>query len=488
MWHGRHHYGYQAKIRRALIRAAVLARHGHTIIVPIEVPRQSGKTQAVVDTEEFLLTCHARYLGAPIATGIFAPQREQATTDFERLRTQFTDLAPLGLTTSVRAYDVDGKRAAIELPAKWNSKTIRLYQKNAKYLGEVYIFPISKTSRSESKSFGKIVIEEAQDVNDELMKNTVFPMGASTNAPRILIGTAGTRLCYFKSQLDTNPLALRITLAEVFADRRAVYDKTGNATHLLYEKFIENEIRDHGKDSDYIQRQYFCKWIIGTGNFMTADQWNALQAKGKFGDDGFIEGGLDPDATHYFGLDTAKRADRTWCFVVQEPKEPGAKARIVGILVLKSKQGINYEEQFETLQEWLGHVPNLRAGAIDSTSQGDFMPDLFERRTPYNLIRFTFSASSKDALYKNLENVVQQKTTEIPSETPRAPDGEMDPWLMMRKECLELEKQYRGRLMAVAHPEKDADGREGHDDAPDAWALAEWAMAETIRTSPRISF
>ena len=261
IWHERTHYAYQERIIRAILDGLDAAQHGETVEIPIEVPRQTGKTTAIVDVTEFLLASYRHYYGQPLAAGIFAPQREQATTDFDRLKMQYAEMAPLGFTTRA---NVEGDT---KFPEKWNSKTIRLFNEGI-FCGEVYIFPISKTSNPESKTLGLIIIEEAQQVDDGKMQKAVFPMGASTNAPRILVGTAGTRLCYFKKQLDTNPRAIRITLEEVFRDRRAVYEQTGDERHLRYEQFVKHEIEENGWDSDYIKTQYRNVWVIGTGQFV----------------------------------------------------------------------------------------------------------------------------------------------------------------------------------------------------------------------------
>ena len=270
IWHNKRHYAYQEKIAYAILDAVIRSRKGETIEVVIQLPRQSGKTTAVVDVVEFLLASYLRYFGEPLSVGIFAPQNEQATTDFDRLKTQYAEIKPLGFTTKLEAEKGD-----IKFPEKWNSRTVRLFN-GRNYHGEVYIFPISKTSNPESKTLGLIIIEEAQDVNDEKMQKAVFPMGASTNAPRILIGTAGTRLFYFKNQLDNNPNRIIVDLKDVFADRKAMYDIDKNPIHLQYENYINYEILQNGEDSDYIKTQYFGEWMIGTGQFTTAEQMDKL--------------------------------------------------------------------------------------------------------------------------------------------------------------------------------------------------------------------
>jgi phage terminase large subunit-like protein len=94
IWHERTHYPYQDLITRSILEGIEASLRGEAVTIPIEVPRQSGKTTSIVDIAEFLLVAYRHYFGKPIAIGIFAPQREQATTDFDRLKTQYAEIAP----------------------------------------------------------------------------------------------------------------------------------------------------------------------------------------------------------------------------------------------------------------------------------------------------------------------------------------------------------------------------------------------------------
>lgn len=492
-WHRRSHFQYQHQITDAILDAIVASRKGETIEIPIELPRQSGKTTAIVDVVEFILAAARRYLGQPFRIGIFAPEREQATTDFDRLKIQFLEIGNLGFRTKV---DTKGD---LKFPEKWNSKTIRIFDARSNFLGEVYIFPITKTSHPESKTLDIIIVEETQDIDDDRMKNAVFPMGASTNAPRIYIGTAGTRNCYYKSQLDTNPRAIKITLENVLADRRRLYNLLRDPQILFYEHYINHEIQTHGKDSDYIERQFFLKWKIGSGQFTTPEALDALT--GPFGI--ISENRARTDAKGnvldplpcYVGIDTAKDPDQTWVTVVRDNPEliEWLKKKLGDPKLIKSERigqlcnwlsihGTNYEDQFEIIKNWLAHFENIKAIAIDATGQGDFMPDKFERHTNYNIMRVKFSAETKDVIYKNLDQVIKNTLTLLP-DTPFDSN-----FRQFRKELIELEKEYKGRLLSVHHPERSSDGKMGHDDAPDSWALAEYAKTEIIKNEPSLRF
>lgn len=481
IWHGRTHYPYQDRIAKAVFDGIEASRRGESVTIPIELPRQVGKTQAIVDIAEFLLVVFRHIFGEPLPIGIFAPQREQATTDFDRLKQQYGEIGPLGFTTRAMT-DADTR-----MPEKWNSKTIRLYN-GGRFHGEAYIFPLSKTSNPESKTLGLIVIEEAQQVDDEKMKRSVFPMGASTNAPRILVGTAGTRLCEFKRQLETNPRAIRISLEEVIADRKRVYEQTGDPIHLRYEQFVRHEIEEYGEESDYIKTQYKGVWVIGTGQFVTEEMLDAIE------DEEYAMPGMSEESC-YVGIDTAKSPDQTVVKVIadrgKEPEE-ALKSDMVGSLEIR---GENYEDQFHMITDYLAPkweeyeeggkkkrrlvagFPNIRAIAFDATGQGDFMPDKFERHTSYHVIRVPFSQSTKDVIYKNLLQVIVNKLTRLPAKDKRSKT-----YIEQRTELLNLEKEWKGRFMSVHHP----DDPNAHDDHPDAWALAEHAKNETVKNEPGI--
>jgi len=461
VYHERIHYPYQARIIKAIIDGMEASRRGETVEIPIELPRQAGKTTAVVDVVEFLLCVWKEYYGDPLPVGIFAPQKEQASTDFDRLKVQFTDIHEIGYRTKA---EVDGD---LKFPSKWNSQTVRIFNEGTFY-GESYVFPISKTSNPESKTLGLIILEEAQLIYDEKMKRAVFPMGASTNAPRIFIGTAGTRLCYFKTQLDTNPRAIRITLDEVFNDRRAVYEQTKNPYHLRYEQFVNHEIKVNGADSDYIKTQYKGVWVIGTGQFCTTEQLDELE------DDDYLLPNKS-DKPCYVGIDTAKSPDQTVVWVIEDREEESVESNTVGVLTLK---GENYEDQFEIITDWLNNFTDVRGIAIDATGQGDFMPDKFERHTAYQVYRVPFSQMSKDMIYKQLLQVIHNKLTKIPGA-----DRAARWYIEWRTEMLNLEKEYKGRFLSVHHP----DDPSAHDDYPDAWALSEHAKSEALKKAPRLT-
>lgn len=412
--------------------------------IPIEISRQAGKTTAVVYTIDFVLVVLTELFKKRIAIGIFAPQREQAKTDFDRLKEALNRSQPLWAASN----------ANTEYKEESNANTLVLANGSS-----CYIFPVTPTSKPESKSLDLIVFEESQDLADRIVKEQIWPMGANTNAPMVYIGTAGTQIVYFY-RLGQGKDAIKLYFDEIAPQRRKIYEETKDARHLIYEQTVRQEIEKSGRDSDEIARPYFGKWLIGTGQFVTQEDLEALETGRK-------ETFHDKQHDYFVGIDTAKNPDSTVVTMLRKNEETGKK-EVVNWMELR---GDNYADQFDIINEFLKHYRVL-AVAIDATGQGDFMPDMFERNTQYQdensgLYRVKFSAVNKDVIYKNLKVSIKELLTSLPILSTKK--GEK-----FKLQMLDLQQEYKGQLLSVHHP----DAADAHDDYPDSWALAEWAYAK----------
>lgn len=453
--HGITFYPYQElvsdKILEALIQNLRLTSNASEedikklklIEVPIEFSRQSGKTTAIVYTVEFILTWLSVQFDRQIHIGIFAPQIEQAKTDFDRLK--------VALRKVKNMIEVDEETEKI-IKEQENAKTLVLPDGSS-----CYIAPVTKTSRPESKTLDLMIFEESQDLDDQIVKESIWPIGASTNAPRIYLGTAGTRICHFYRLGQST--AIKLYFEDIVAQRRQTYDFTRDANHLIYEQTIRQEIELQGIDSDEIQRPYFGKWLIGTGQYTTEEELDKL-----YGDYRCHYQQKEYDC--FVGIDTAKHPDSTIVTVLRYNTKL-AKKQVLNWCELR---GENYQDQFDIIQQFLSNYKVI-AIAIDSTGQGDFMPDMFERHSEWadehsGLYRIKFTAVSKDLMYKNLKVSIKELLTSLPKIDKK---GER-----FRQQMLDLQQEYKGQLLSVHHP----DDPNAHDDYPDSWALAEWAFAK----------
>lgn len=414
------------------------------IEIPIEFSRQSGKTTAVVYTVEFIMTWLSVYFNRQIHIGIFAPQIEQAKTDFDRLKVALRRVKDMIVVDAVTEQIIKEQE---------NAKTLVLPDGSS-----CYIAPVSKTSHPESKTLDLMIFEESQDLDDKIVKESIWPIGASTNAPRVYIGTAGTSIKYFY-RLGQSGKAIKLYYHDIVAQRRVVFDQTHDAKHLIYEQTVKQEIELASEESDEIQRPYFGKWLIGTGNFVTQEDLDKL-----YGD--YRCHYQQKKYECFAGIDTAKNPDSTVVTIIRYNPELKKKE----LLNWMELRGDNYQDQFDAICNFLSFY-NITAIAIDSTGQGDFMPDMFEAHTQWSdefsgLYRVKFSAVSKDMIYKNLKVSIKELLTRLPKLDTK---GEK-----FRQQMLDLQQQYKGQLLSVHHP----DDANAHDDYPDSWALAEWAYAK----------
>lgn len=419
----------------------------------VEISRQAGKTTAIVHAIEFVLIYFTQEFGKAVQIGIFAPQKEQAKTDFDRLKNALRKSTELTVM-SAPADEIDKARE------ESNARTLVLPNGSS-----CYIFPVTITSKPESKTLDLIIFEESQDLKDSIVKESIWPMGATTNAPRLYIGTAGTQICYFY-RLGQAGQAIKMYFDKIATERRKLFESSGNAMHLLYERTISEEIEKHGIESDEIARPYFGKWLLGTGQFTTAEDLDQLYTERS-------KTYLEKSSECFAGIDTAKHPDSTIVTVLRYNRTLGKK-EILNWLELR---GDNYKDQFDIIVDFLGNY-NIIGLAIDSTAQGDFMPDMFEKETQWQsemsgLYRVKFSATSKDVIYKNLKVTIKELLTTLPKLDKK--EGER-----FRQQLLDLQQEYKGQLLSVHHP----DDPNAHDDYPDSWALAEYAYARHNESRP----
>lgn len=463
-------YPYQEKIAKiifdALIQNLQITRNAteadikklKRIETGFEISRQSGKTTIVVACIEFIMIYFSELFGRPINIGIFAPQREQAKTDFDRLKL----MLKRDTAFTVMSHSQDEQDQARE---ESNSKTIVLPNGSS-----CYIFPVTATSKPESKTLDLIIFEESQDLDDNIILQQIMPMTASTNGPVIFIGTAGTKICRFY-RMGQAGLTEKIYFEEIVKQRRQLYEKTGNAGHLIYENTVRQDITKYGLESDEIQRPYFGKWLIGTGQFTTQEQLEAMIDKDR------KQTFHDKKSLCFAGIDTAKHPDSTVVTVVRYNQDKKVKE----LLHWLELRGENYQNQFEIIDEFLKNY-NIAGVAIDSTGQGDFMPDMFENNTRWQdentgLYRVKFSAVSKDIIYKNLKVTISELLTRLPALDTKV--GEK-----FKQQMLDLQQEYKGQLLSVHHP----DDANAHDDYCDSFALAEYAFAKYNEGRVDISF
>ena len=414
--------------------------------IAIELSRQAGKTYAVGHTCEFILTFLPVMFNRPIRIGIFAAQIDQAKISYGIMR------------NSLR------KAKATLLEVSSEQEQYIKEEENAKKLvmpdgSSAAVAPINLVSQIEGLTLDLIIIDEAQVAKDKIVKHSIWPMGKVTNAPRVYIGKAGTQINHFY-RLSQGSETIKVYFDDVVPQRRKVYEETKDPMHLIYEQSVRSDIEEQGLDADEIQREYFGKWQIGTGQFTTQEELDKLYTDRN-------PAYRNEKDYCFAGIDVAKHPDSTVVTIIRWNEEK----KIKEVLNWLELRGENYQDQFDIIKDFLANY-NVVALGIDSTGVGDPVTDMFVSSTRFQdensgLYAIKFSAISKDNMYRNLKLSIQGLLTTLPKQDKK--HGEK-----FRQQMLDLQQQYNGQILKVNHP----DSPDAHDDYPDSWALAEWAYAK----------
>ena len=440
-------YDYQKAPSNAIIES-VLTNSGESI--PVEFSRQSGKTEMVVDTVLFIKLFYfslARKLGIPhykfFNTLFFAPQKEQAKTDFDRMKGCLDNIE--------KTFGITSEEA--------NGNTIRLSNNTASFC-----FTLSPTSHPESKTANLIILEEAQDLIDQRIDKVALPMGANTNATVVYIGTAGYRKCNFKKILDTAPIKFINNYESVLKQKQARFKATNNPLQLNYARHIDKRSKELGPTSDEFNTQYALKWILERGQFIVHDALMALQ-----GDYDTIEKSSSPCVA---GIDHGKINDSTVVTVMDRDY------RIFNWLEL---HGDDYDSQYYIIKEWLeGNYPGCVAARCDSTGNQDMIVDRYKNHMRLDVEGVVMGPQRQDQLYKATSGVMHDKKdikgNLIESAVlsfPKTDCPEKDKFI---RQFLDLQKEIKNNRWSCEAPK----GKEYHDDFCDSTALAVDAVGSAM--------
>jgi len=315
-----------------------------------------------------------------------------------------------------------------------------------------HCFSASPTSHTESKTLDLIIIEEAQDIQDAKLLNTIYPMGAATAATRVHIGTAGYRKCIFWDNIDKMNGEQYINPAEkVIAVKRAQYELTKDIMHLNYERFVNAEIKKRGLNDDSIKTQYLLQWVLERGQFITYQQ--LMPRMGEY------DRLPQSNSICYGGLDFGKAHDSTVLTIIDEDH------RILNWLEIL---GDDYDSQFDTIKSFLRSYPKMKTLACDSTGNQDMMVDRLKKHVlPVVVIGYPLSAPRNDEMYKLLNGVwVGEKAN---GSFPKSDCVLKEKFV---SQMLDLQKDIKNGRWVCSAP----NGKDYHDDFCDSLALAELGM------------
>ena len=429
-------YAYEIDIAWWLLASLII----ESFDVFVKMARQSGKTETVTLLVRFLIIFYRFLRDAALMAAFASPKGEQAKTDVDRIKKSIVQLRA--------GWNVEDR--------EFNAKTIRAYRFE-KLFAEIYTFSLSPTTQNESKTLNLLIIEESHKADHTKRSDELDPMAASTGGPTWHFGVGCTVLSDFKLGCDgqlPDSFNLWIDVYQVIRDRREMYRRTGDPSHLEYEKTFLREVRKKGIANPEICRNYLLLDTVEQGNFISRERLlSCARAAGV----------VVPADKLFVGIDWARESDFTWMTVINDQCD---------VIDWFKYPHIPYVQQVEMMQADLkakGYLDRILGVRGDDTGTGGPL-EILEQGSGLPVGEqsfFKFTLQSKDRLYVLFEQALfrepgQEGRFSYPADHPLAGEFEEQMTAMLR------EYKGDGEYLSVHHPDEAG----AHDDGPDATALA----------------
>lgn len=325
--------------------------------------------------------------------------------------------------------------------------------------------------------------------NNMISSNSIHPMGAAYNATIVKIGTATTFKGDFYDAIQRNKTN--------YEQKKKEYRKRGSNISTLvrnhfeydykvaakynpkYAKYVEQEMKRLGENSDEFRMAYKLEWIIERGMFVDIDKFEVAN-----GEPMLERVSYDKKAKHVAGIDVGGKNDDTiitivevdWSMpVIMEERTEDSGQRImyeayntfiVDWCCIANEP--DYEIQYNMVIHYLNNFWVVRV-VCDATREASLAHRL-RANLRCEVIPYIFTTVSKSELYKLLD-------TEISSGRARVPCGEATKetkeYKSFMKQLGDLQKGWSGAHMVCCH----GSGKDDHDDYCDSWALAVWGAS-----------
>lgn len=417
--------------------------------------RQSGKTESVADVVAAMMILLPKLakifpdlldkFAEGFWVGVFAPVKEQAETLYSRIVTRLTSDRALEILLDAEIDDATvGGGSQIKL--KKSGSLCRMQTANPR-------------AKIESKSYHLIVVDEAQDADDYVVKKSIHPMGAFYNATVIKTGTPSTHKGDFYRAIQRNKR--RQTTRGARKNHFDAHWRECAKYNENYARFIRKEILRLGEDSDEFQMSYCLRWLLERGMFTTSTQLEEL------GDKSMELVRAWHKTPVIVGIDPARVTDSTVVTVVwvdwSWPDEFGFyDHRVLNWLEL---HGDDWEVQYFRIVNFLQSYNVWKIG-VDSQGVGDAVAQRLAVLMPHVEVQAIPSTQPEQSKrWKHLMELMQRRRLAWPA---HAKTRRLKVWKRFYQQMEDLEKIYKGPHLLAAAPNE----AEAHDDFPDSLAIA----------------
>jgi len=372
--------------------------------------RQSGKSTTLIMTILYLLD---RYPGFKV--GVFAPKEEQAKGIIFK-----------GIRDNAETSDYYAKKIV-------RSSQTHLELSNGSLIKAQAASPTSKIM---GQDLDLVILDEAQDIEDDKIRRDILPMLAARNGLMVMIGTASTKKCYLYESLRSPVYeTFKISLPEACAQ------------NPKYAEHVEQARMERGDDDVLFRTQYMGEWVLEKGMFIEKEDLEKCESS-----DIMVE--PDSEEPRFAGLDPACREDRSVLTIMDQ------KGNIVKWL---SFEGDEYPVQFAIIIPAL-KVWNVKYMCVDSSGPQQavyqMLRDMARQRGLGCIIepRY-FDPMNKHKMTVSLKRAIKNKEISYYTKE-KCPEEMKSDWFRFKQEMVELEVAYKDYMMSASAPDK----RGSHDD------------------------
>jgi hypothetical protein len=452
-------FPYQTPIAYAFVESIVLGDgEEHTLIAT----RQSGKSEILSNVIAGLMVilpklakAYPTYLGKfdkGFTVGVYAPVEDQADTVFGRVVSKLTSDRAIEFLLDPEIDDTTasgGTRGKGKLISLKNSGSFcRMQSCNPK-------------AKIESKTYHFIVLDEAQEADEVMIKKSLKPMLAWNNGTFVMSGTAQRYKSYFYHTIQLNK-------------RRQVNSKRGNKcfhheydwkTAAKYNKnyatYIEKEKLTIGEDSDEFKMSYLNIWMLEKGMFVSEER---------------LERMYDPTMPLHSewyrtpivaGIDVARSNDSTVVTAVWvdwDHVDPFGfhEHRVLDWLEINN---VEWESQYFQIIDFLRNYNLLRVG-VDAQGVGGAVAERLGLLMNYTeVVPVSSDQQAQNERWTLLTQLIQRDQLFIPGHSKARRTRR---WKKFNQQMADLERISRGPYMLAAAPNE----RGAFDDYPDSLAIA----------------
>ena len=424
---------WQLEISREIF-SRVFMRKRHTII--LSICRQVGKTESVVYAVWFLCNIFNSIQKEPFRVCFTAPERGTGSEIFNRLRILFDkckEWYPQYFQFKEKTND------SITL---YNGTKVEVYG-----LFKGFAKREDKKTTREGRTFHLVVRDEMHIGEDLIYQDEIEPAMSTTGGVDIMIGNGGYRNCLARKKIDNGSndknTIFMYDFDKMRIEAQKAYDKTGNELFMRWLDSQEQYIEDNGFESDVVQKNLYCKWLVEFGNFISEDVLYSCRR----------DYDIKPDRVDV-GIDFGKSSDKTVVTLTDYDNN------IIEWFTFRGPYTTQVQEIKEALSGYdIGRI------YYDSTGSGDVVGEILRQELRLPTYGIVFNVKTKHNMgTKGLLAFTSNKKLTYPDNNKHT--------RLFEKEMRELLKEYRQEsgLLNFKHPDRP----DAHDDFPDSYFLSIW--------------